>query len=107
MVSQKSGDKYGKTRTLKNALANSINTVTARLIDKIGPRIVANLAKDLGIEQKIFPVPSIALGTPDLSVYEMVAAYSTFANKGFILSRPLSKKLKTKMEQFFFNRILK
>ena len=77
-----SGDKYGRTRTLKNALANSVNTVTARLIDRIGPRTVVKLAKDLGIEQRILPVPSIALGTPDLSVYEMVAAYSTFANKG-------------------------
>ena len=50
--------------------------------DRIGPRTVVKLAKDLGIEQRILPVPSIALGTPDLSVYEMVAAYSTFANKG-------------------------
>ena len=77
-----SGDKYGRTRTLKNALANSVNTITARLMDRIGPRTVVKLAKDLGIEQRILPVPSIALGTPDLSVYEMVAAYSTFANKG-------------------------
>ena len=77
-----SGDRYGRTRTLKNALANSVNTVTARLMDRIGPRTVVKLAKDLGIEQRILPVPSIALGTPDLSVYEMVAAYSTFANKG-------------------------
>ena len=83
-----SGDKYGRTRTLKNALANSVNTVTARLMDRIGPRTVANLAKDLGIEQRILPVPSIALGTPDLSVYEMVAAYSTFANKG-VYTKPV------------------
>ena len=83
-----SGDKYGRTRTLKNALANSVNTVTARLMDRIGPRTVANLAKDLGIEQRILAVPSIALGTPDLSVYEMVAAYSTFANKG-VYTKPV------------------
>ena len=83
-----SGDKYGRTRTLKNALANSVNTVTARLMDRIGPRTVANLAKDLGIERRILPVPSIALGTPDLSVYEMVAAYSTFANKG-VYTKPV------------------
>ena len=83
-----SGDKYGRTRTLKNALANSVNTVTARLMDRIGPRTVANLAKDLGIEQRILPVPSIALGTPDLSVYEMVAAYSTFVNKG-VYTKPV------------------
>tara|TARA_Y200000002_G_scaffold383216_1_gene404098 strand:+ start:1792 stop:4074 length:2283 start_codon:yes stop_codon:yes gene_type:complete len=83
-----SGDKYGRTRTLKNALANSVNTVTARLMDRIGPETVVKLAKDLGIKQRIPIVPSIALGTPDLSVYEMVAAYSTFANKG-VYSQPV------------------
>ena len=83
-----SGDKYGRTRTLKNSLANSINTVTARLMDKIGPKPVIRLAKNLGIEQKIPAVPSIALGTPDLSVYEMVGAYSAFANKG-VYTKPI------------------
>jgi penicillin-binding protein 1A len=83
-----SGEKYGSIRTLKNALANSVNTVTARLMDKIGPQPVIDLAHSLGIEQDILPVPSIALGTPDLSVYEMVAAYSTFANKG-VYTKPV------------------
>ncbi|GAA4967132.1 penicillin-binding protein 1A [Algibacter aquimarinus] len=79
---------YGGTRTLKNALANSVNTITARLIDKVGPQPVVDLAKKLGIESEILPVPSIALGTPDLSVYEMVGAYSTFANKG-VYTKPV------------------
>ena len=92
-----SGDKYGRTRTLKNALANSVNTVTARLMDRIGPRTVVKLAKDLGIEQRILPVPSIALGTPDLSVYEMVAAYSTFANKGVYTQPVFIERIEDKM----------
>ncbi len=79
---------YGGTRTLKNALANSVNTITARLIDKVGPQPVVDLAKKLGIESEIPVVPSIALGTPDLSVYEMVGAYSTFANKG-VYTKPV------------------
>ena len=83
-----SGQKYGGTRTLKNALANSVNTITARLMDKVGPQPVIDLAQSLGIEQDILPVPSIALGTPDLSVYEMVAAYSSFANKG-VYNKPV------------------
>ena len=91
-----SGDKYGRTRTLKNALANSVNTVTARLMDRIGPQTVVKLAKDLGIEQRILPVPSIALGTPDLSVYEMVAAYSTFANKGVYTQPVFVEKIEDK-----------
>ena len=67
---------------IKDALANSVNTVTARLMDKVGPQPVIDLAKKLGVDSDIPAVPSIALGTPDISVYEMVGAYATFANKG-------------------------
>ena len=84
-----SDDNYTGYLTLKQALANSVNTVTARLINEIGPQPVVNLAKNLGVERDILPVPSIALGTPDLSVYEMVAAYSTFANKG-VYTKPVT-----------------
>ena len=83
-----SGEKYGGTRTLKNALANSVNTITAQLMDKVGPQPVVDLVKKLGVESELLPVPSIALGTPDLSVYEMVAAYSAFANKG-VYTKPV------------------
>ena len=80
---------YSGYLDLKQSLANSVNTVTARLINEIGPQPVVDLAKSLGVEQDILPVPSIALGTPDLSVYEMVAAYSTFANKG-VYTKPVT-----------------
>ena len=83
-----SGNQYGGTRTLKNALANSVNTVTARLMDKVGPQPIIDLVEKLGVTTKIPPVPSIALGTADLSVYEMVAAYSAFANKG-VYTKPV------------------
>lgn len=79
---------YGGFRSLKSALANSINTITARLMDKVGPQPVIDMARNLGIESEIPPVPAIALGTPDLSVYEMVAAYATFANKG-VYTKPV------------------
>lgn len=79
---------YGGERTLKNALANSVNTVTARLMDKVGPKNVITLAEKMGVESAIPEVPSIALGSVDLSVYEMVAAYSTFANKG-VYTKPV------------------
>ena len=83
-----SSDEYGGVRTLKNALANSVNTVTARLIDKVGPQPVIDLAEKLGVTSEILPVPSIALGATDLSVYEMVGAYSAFANKG-VYTKPV------------------
>ncbi|MDO7172207.1 penicillin-binding protein 1A [Mariniflexile sp. AS56] len=83
-----SGGEYGGMRTLKDALSNSVNTITARLMDKVGPRPVIDLVKKLGIESDIPAVPSIALGTADLSVYEMVGAYASFANKG-VYTKPV------------------
>ena len=80
-----SNDKYGQTRNLKNALANSINTISARLIDQVGPKAVVTLMKKMGITSYLPEVPSIALGTPDISLYEVVGAYSTFANKGIYI----------------------
>lgn len=78
-----SGDNYGGMVTLKKALANSYNVVTARLIDRTGPQPVIDLLEKLGMDTKGIPAaPAIALGTVDFSVYEMVSAYSTFANKG-------------------------
>ena len=77
-----SDGKYGGTKSLKHALANSMNTVTTFLMKQVGPRPVINLARRMGITGEIPEVPSIALGTVDLSVYEMVGSYTTFANKG-------------------------
>ena len=79
-----SGDKEleGLTLTLKYGLANSINTVTAYIMKQFGPHAVVDLAKKIGVKSKILAVPSLCLGTFDLSVYEMVGAYSTFSNKG-------------------------
>ena len=77
-----SGKYSGKHFTLKRALANSVNTVTAQLIDKVGPSSVVKIAKDMGLTHPIPEVPSIALGTPDFNVFELVGAYGTFANQG-------------------------
>ena len=68
-------DDYEGMVSLKEALAKSINTVTARLIDKTGPQPVIDLAKKLGVDVSEIPaVPSIALGVADLSLFEMVSA---------------------------------
>jgi penicillin-binding protein 1A len=91
-----SGDRYIGKRTLKNALANSVNTISARLIDKVGPRPVANLARNLGVRSNIPSVPAIALGSADLSVYEMVGAYSSFANKGIYVKPVLVTRIEDK-----------
>ncbi len=92
-----SGNTYGGMVTLKNALANSINTITARLIDRVGPEPVINLISKMGVDTKDVPaVPSIALGTPDISVYEMVGAYSTFANEGVYVEPIMIQRIEDK-----------
>ncbi len=97
-----SGDRYIGMRTLKNALANSVNTISARLIDKVGPGPISKLAADLGISSKIPNVPSIALGTADLSVYEMVAAYGAFANQGIYVKPVMVTRIEDKNGTILF-----
>ncbi len=92
-----SGGKYGGFVTLKNALAQSINTVTARLIDRVGPKPVIDLVSKMGVDsENILEAPSIALGTPDVSLYEMVGAYSTFANQGVYIKPALITRIEDK-----------
>lgn len=80
------GEKYGGELTLKQALANSVNVITARLIDEVSPINVARLAKSAGINTEFDANPSIALGAIDLTLLEMTSAYATFANKGMRVS---------------------
>lgn len=91
-----SSGKYEGMRTLKGALANSVNTVTARLMDKVGPANVRSLAQRLGVEAEIEEVPSIALGTPDISLYEMLGAYGTFVNKGVYVKPVIVTRIEDK-----------
>ncbi len=92
-----SDGKYsGQMYTLKRALANSVNTVTAQLIDRIGPKPVVSIVKKLGLTGEILEVPSIALGTPDFNVYEMVGAYGTFANQGVYVKPVMVTRIEDK-----------
>lgn len=72
----------GENVSLKMALANSINSVSAKIMKDFGPLAVIDVARRCGITTPIEAVPSICLGTPDVSLFEMVSAYSVFANKG-------------------------
>ena len=98
------GNRYGGMLTVKEALANSVNVITARLIDMVNPKTVVRLAHSAGIESDIPEVPAIALGTVDLSLYEMVGAYSTFANKGLRVDPMMILRIEDKngtiLEQF-------
>lgn len=75
-------DHDGKMMTLKEALAESANRITAFIMKQFGPAAVIEVVRKLGITSPIDTVPSICLGTADASVMEMVGAYSAFANQG-------------------------
>ncbi|HEX8061268.1 MAG TPA: transglycosylase domain-containing protein [Cyclobacteriaceae bacterium] len=78
----------GQEMTLRHAMALSINTITAQVMMKVGPQNVVEFANRLGIESKLDAVPSLCLGVSDVSVFEMVGAYSTYVNMG-IHTRPI------------------
>jgi len=71
-----------KNITLKTGLAHSINNLSAWLIQQFKPKAVIDITRLMGVKSHIPEVPSIALGSADLSLYEMVSAYTTYANKG-------------------------
>jgi penicillin-binding protein 1A len=67
---------------LRKALANSQNYITAWVMQQVGPTAVSTLIKRMGITTPVPPYPSIALGSFEASVYDMVGAYGTFVNHG-------------------------
>lgn len=73
---------YEGKYSLEGALTESVNTVSVKVLEKAGIENTIALAEDMGIVSDIPEVPSIALGTPSLSLIEMVQAYCTFANGG-------------------------
>ncbi len=77
-----SDDREGEMVTLQWALANSVNYVSAFLMKRYSPEALIRLVRRMGVKSHIPPVYAIALGTPDLSVYEIVGANATYANKG-------------------------
>ncbi len=90
------GTYSGENMTLKSALANSVNSVTAQLIDRVGPGSVASIANSMGITREIPEVPSIALGTPDVNVYEIVGAFGTYANQGVYVKPVMVTRIEDK-----------
>jgi len=96
--------RYKGTMSLKTGLANSVNTMSARLMDKVGPENVIRLAKAAGITNEIPSGPAIALGAVELTLYEMVSAYGMFANKGLRVQPMMITRIEDKngtvLEQF-------
>ncbi len=91
-----SDDRIGEEVTLRWALANSNNWISAYLISRFSPQSVSQMARKMGVKSHIPSVPSIALGTPDLSLYEMVGAMNTYANRGVYVVPTFITKIEDK-----------
>jgi len=72
----------GRVFTLRQALARSMNSITAWLVLQLTPKTIADYAKNLGITSPIDPVPAVGFGASDCSIFELCGAYGTFVNKG-------------------------
>src|SRR6266516_2747724 len=82
--------------TLTRALAQSLNTVAVRLTLELGPQSVVRTAHRLGIASKLDPNPSIALGTSEVSLIEMVSAFAPFANGGVAVVPHVVERVRTR-----------
>ena len=90
--------------TLTQALAMSLNTVAVRLGLEVGPKNVVRTAHRLGISSKLEANPSIALGTSEVSVIELVGAYAPFANGGLGVSPHVVTKIRTNEGKLLYAR---
>ncbi|MGF6428452.1 MULTISPECIES: transglycosylase domain-containing protein [Bradyrhizobium] len=95
---------YFGSVTLTQALAMSLNTVAVRLGVEVGAKNVVRTAHRLGISSKLEPNVSIALGTSEVSVIELVGAYAPFANGGYVVSPHVVTKIKTSSGKLLYDR---
>ena len=92
-----SDEEYGNLVSLSEALANSLNTISARLMDEVGPQPIIDMATRLGVDtERMRPLPALALGTEDVSVYDMVGAYAVFANGGIYTEPTIITRIEDK-----------
>ena len=89
-------NKFGEEVTLRWALAHSNNRISAYLMKRFGPEATIQMARRMGVTSDIPAVPSICLGVCDISLYEMVGAMSTFANKGVYVKPIFITKIEDK-----------
>ena len=90
--------------TLKQALAMSLNTVSVRLTLEFGPPAVMRTAHRLGIASKLEPNASIALGTSEVSLLELVGAYAPFANGGIAIAPHVVERVRTANGKVLYTR---
>jgi penicillin-binding protein 1A len=91
-----SKDDKGIEITLKYALATSNNWISGHLINRFSPEAVVKIAHNMGVTSYLDPVPSLVLGSSDLTLYEMVGAMNTFVNKGVYIEPIMITRIEDK-----------
>lgn len=86
----------GEKLTLKTAMARSINSIAVQLNKELGPENVVELAHKMGVASPVRPIPSVCLGTEDVSLLEMVSAYSTIPNEGVHMNPRIVTRIEDK-----------
>ena len=94
---------YGGMVTLKYALSNSINTITAWLMKQYGPEAVTVLARHMGVKSDLDPVPSLCLGVADLTLQEITGAFAAFANEGVFIEPMVFTRIEDKNGNAIFD----
>lgn len=90
---QNSSEPYGGFYSVKGALANSINTISVKLLLQAGIDSTIELANRMGISSTLPNVPSMALGTGEVSLYDMVKSYAVFVNQGRTIEPRLIRRI--------------
>tara|TARA_B100000427_G_scaffold326767_1_gene336054 strand:- start:1381 stop:3597 length:2217 start_codon:yes stop_codon:yes gene_type:complete len=108
-IPENANKKYGGELSLVEGLAKSKNTVSAYLMKRVRPNKVISLARKMGITSYLPAVPSLCLGTAEVSLLEMTGAYSTFANQGMYIEPHFVSRIEDKngvvLESFSNNEV--
>jgi penicillin-binding protein 1A len=96
--------RFSGASTLRQALAQSINTIAVRLMMDVGPANVVTLAKRLGIEAQMRPEPSLALGTSEISLLDLTGAYGAFASGGTVVEPHVIRRIRSSTGRVLYAR---
>jgi penicillin-binding protein 1A len=97
----------GEEMNLRQAMSRSVNSITAQIMQALGPENVVEFAHRAGISSRLDPVPSLCLGVSDVTLFEMVAAYSTFVNLGIYTEPQFITRIEDKNGNVIENRVPK
>ena len=97
-------DKYGGVLSMEGGIRSSINSVAVNLIMRTGVDAVRDLAKAMGIQSDIPNAPAIALGTAEVSLYDMVQVYGTLANNGVRNDLSFIESIETKSGEVLYKK---